>query len=234
MSVPVKIKIVRNSLGLCLGVSLDSKTEYSVLLEEIKKACKKSSSFYGSVSVALLFEGRELTDAQKFEIVDIISENTELNVVCVVDDDPDMERKMTNALNAQLAEINAKAGELESKTGKFYKGTLRNGQIIDFDSSVIVLGDVNAGAQIVSKGSIVVLGNLNGNVYAGAGGNSNAFVAALDLNPIQIRIADTIARSPDNKPSKKKATHPQIAYCDNGNIFIEDISNKSLSEIKID
>ena len=65
------------------------------------------------------------------------------------------------------------------------------------ETSIIIIGDVKAGAKVVSKGNVIILGSLKGNVYAGSSGNTNAFVVALDMDPVQIRIADTIARSSD-------------------------------------
>ena len=82
---------------------------------------------------------------------------------------------------------------------KIYKGNLRSGQSIESDTGIIVLGDINPGASLISKGNIVVLGSLRGTVWAGADGNTNCFVIATDMTPMQIRIADTIARSPDRK-----------------------------------
>ena len=80
--------------------------------------------------------------------------------------------------------------ELSASDGKFYKGTLRSGQVLEAGSSIIILGDVNPGATVVSKGNVVVLGTLKGTIHAGAAGNEGAFVAALNMNPMQIRIAD--------------------------------------------
>lgn len=93
-------------------------------------------------------------------------------------------------LNEQLEELNA-------RDGRFYKGTLRSGQLLEADTSIVILGDVNPGANVISKGNVVVLGTLKGTVYAGGAGNENSFVAALCMNPVQIRIGDVIARSPD-------------------------------------
>ena len=58
----------------------------------------------------------------------------------------------------------------------------------------MVLGDVNPGGKVVAKGSVIVLGSLKGNIFAGVDGNENAFVVALEMNPMQIKIADVIAR----------------------------------------
>lgn len=75
--------------------------------------------------------------------------------------------------------------------------TLRSGQSIHFPGNVVVLGDVNPGAEIVAGGSIIVMGTLRGVVHAGATGIKNAVVTAFRLLPTQLRIADQITRAPD-------------------------------------
>jgi septum site-determining protein MinC len=109
---------------------------------------------------------------------------------------------------------------------------LRSGQVLESETSIIVIGDVNPGARIVSKGNIIVLGNLKGTAFAGATGNTNSFVMALEMSPVQIRIADTIARSPD-KPVKDKLKETKIAFLENGNIYIEPLSKEVLNDINI-
>lgn len=76
--------------------------------------------------------------------------------------------------------------------------TLRGGQEIRTESSVLVFGNVNPGAQIIAGGSIDVRGACLGYVHAGAFGDKNAWIVADELRPIQIRIADLIARPPDS------------------------------------
>ncbi len=223
MKSPVNIKGTKSGII----VALDDSIPYDELKEAVREKFSSSASFFGNASVALKYEGRKLTDEEKYEIADLISEASELNIVCITEDDPLIEKRMKQSLNDKLR-------ELDTRTGRFYKGTLRNGQVIDFETSVIVHGDVNAGAQVVSKGSIIVLGSLCGNAFAGAGGNIHAFVAALDMDPTQIRICDSIARSPDKKSKKKKVSEPQIAFCEDGNIYIESISRESLDDIQLD
>ncbi|MGN1085125.1 MAG: septum site-determining protein MinC, partial [Lachnospiraceae bacterium] len=128
---------------------------------------------------------------------------------------------------------------LSGATGQFYKGNLRSGQVLETETSIVIIGDVNQGATVTSKGNIIVLGALFGNVYAGAGGNQDAFVMALELDPVQIRIADTIARAPDKvgkmlwKREKEKAKEPKIAFRSGENIFIEPVSRTVLNDIKL-
>ena len=88
-------------------------------------------------------------------------------------------------------------GLMDLQDGRFYKGTLRSGQVLESETSIIILGDVNPGARVISKGNVVVLGAMKGNAFVGAAGNESAFVAALSMDPMQIRIGDVIARSSD-------------------------------------
>lgn len=78
-----------------------------------------------------------------------------------------------------------------------YKGTLRAGQIIEHDGDVVVIGNVNPGAHIIASGDIYVFGRLRGYVHAGASGNVHAIVAAAYFEPMQVRIAGVIRRSPE-------------------------------------
>ena len=75
----------------------------------------------------------------------------------------------------------------EGKT-HFYRGTLRSGAKIESDGSVVVIGDVNPSSIIRARGNVIVLGRLNGTVYAGLNGDDKAFVTAIYFNPIQLTI----------------------------------------------
>lgn len=119
----------------------------------------------------------------------------------------------------------------------FIKRTLRSGQKINVSGSVIVMGDVNPGAEIVAGGDIIVFGILRGIAHAGAEGNEKAIVAALRLEPTQLRISQYIARAPGNssspykpgehisgpgrKDSQGSGWDPEIAKVREGKIFIE-------------
>ena len=106
------------------------------------------------------------------------------------------------------------------KTTIVVNKTLRGGQEVRTESSVLVFGNVNPGAQIIAGGSIDVRGTCRGYVHAGAFGDQTACVVADKLRPIQIRIADLIARRPDDI---KKAEQAERASIKNGYIVFEPI-----------
>ena len=102
---------------------------------------------------------------------------------------------------------------------KFVYGTLRSGQEVDYNGNIVIIGDVNPGAILKAKGSIIVLGTLRGVAYAGLGGNIAAVVAAYNLLPTQLRINDIIVRPPDDDISQYKL--PEVAKISNGEVVIE-------------
>lgn len=206
-------------------VVLDAMMEFEELKEKIAEKFRDSSKFFDKAQMAISFEGRKLNNEEQRDILNIIAEETELHVVCVIENDPEKEEIFKKTLDEKLM-------ELSNTTGQFYKGNLRSGQVLEAETSIIVIGDVNPGARIVSKGNIIVLGSLKGTVFAGAAGNTNSFVVALDMNPVQIRIADTIARSPD-KPVKGVVRETKIAFLEDGNIYIESLNKDVLNDINL-
>jgi septum site-determining protein MinC len=206
-------------------VVLSPEVPFEELKRLVEEKFKESSKFFENAKMALSFEGRKLTNEEQKEILDIINENTDMHIVCVIENDPETEEIFHKTLDQKLL-------ELSNNTGQFYKGILRSGAYLEFETSVVIIGDVNHGARVVSKGNIIVLGSLKGNAFAGACGNKNSFVVALDMRPMQIRIADTIARSPD-KPVKEESNEAKIAFLEDGNIYIEPLNKSVLSDISL-
>lgn len=206
-------------------VVLDPTLSFDELKEKIALKFRESSNFFNNASMAISFEGRDLSEEEKIEILGIISKNSELNIICIVEDDPDKDKNFQKSINEKLM-------ELSTNTGQFYKGNLRSGQVLEVETSVIIIGDVNPGAKVVSKGNIIILGTLKGNVFAGAAGNEHSFVVALNMNPVQIRIADIIARAPD-KPVKNTVKEAKIAFVEEGNIYIEPLDKDAIGSLTL-
>jgi len=108
---------------------------------------------------------------------------------------------------------------------KFIRTTVRGGTRIQYEGSVVVVGDVNPGAEIVAAGNVIVLGLLRGMVHAGAGGSRDAFISALKLKPTQLRIADLIARCPDDPDTP--GVYPEIASVRDGMIVVNPLYERS-------
>lgn len=100
--------------------------------------------------------------------------------------------------------------------GVLVKRTLRSGRTVRSNGHVVILGDVNYGAQVVATGDIIVWGKVRGIVHAGASGDETAVVCALDLTPTQLRIAGHIAVPP--RDDKKRKPQPEMAQVKNGQI----------------
>lgn len=90
--------------------------------------------------------------------------------------------------------------EIEETVTKIVDGSLRSGKRVEFEGSIVVLGDVNAGAEIIAKEHIIVMGVLRGLAHAGARGNREAMIVANDIDAVQLRIADIVKEIEILKP----------------------------------
>jgi septum site-determining protein MinC len=115
-----------------------------------------------------------------------------------------------------VASVAAVALQKEPQT-LFVRATLRGGKSVQQLGNVVVVGDVNPGAEIVATGDIVVFGTLRGTVHAGAQGDERARVSAIELIPTQLRIAKYIAAESEDVRSRPIA---EEAYIENGRIVI--------------
>jgi septum site-determining protein MinC len=108
--------------------------------------------------------------------------------------------------------------EEDGTLGVMIRRTLRSGRLVRSDGHVVILGDVNAGAEIIALGDVIVWGRLRGNVHAGCEGDDTAVVCALDMVPTQLRIASYIAVSPPDKRHKPK---PEMALIRDNRIIVD-------------
>lgn len=227
-----KVVIKKNKFGIT--VIIDKELTYEDIKKEVEEKFKQSAKFFKDAEVAVSFQGAKLNQVQENELVQLITDNSQLKVICIVDEDKEREEIFQKAVESRDTVDNVQGGQ-------FYKGTLRSGQLLESETSIIILGDVNVGARVVAAGNVIVLGTLKGTVYAGANGNDNAFVVALDMDPMQIRIAETIARKADETIKKTSRwfpirksnalVEPQIAYVLEENIYIEPITREVLQEM---
>ena len=234
-------------------IVLNPTLPFEELLREVAEKFRESIRFFDfSQSIAVSFEGRDLTQGEQNLLVDTIVENSGLKINYIINGGKAVETEFAEALSDAQEKDQEEEEEpiqeelnfpesIVGKNGQFYRGTLRSGQKIEVEGSIVVLGDINPGAQIVAGGNVVVLGCLKGTVYAGYPQDRGAFVASLMMEPMQIQIGDCIARSPDQKAKKQKTgrkknqkqLEAKLAFVENDSIFIETITRSLISEISI-
>lgn len=234
-----KVIIKSNKYGI--NLILDPDIAFEDLLKAVIEKFKESEKFFKNSKLGISFAGRKLSNEEEQKIIDAITSNTTIEILCIVDNNEENAEKMKQQIEAYSEAIERQCAKAMGSQGEFYRGTLRSGQVLESDASITILGDVNPGARVSSGGNIVVLGALKGNARAGIYGDSSCFILALEMDPIQIQIGDLIAKSPDKekkkrRPSilireKKDSNELQIAVAREGNIYIEPVSKKILNKI---
>lgn len=108
--------------------------------------------------------------------------------------------------------------ELDKKPCLLINRSLRSGTKLNYIGNIVINGDINPGSEITATGDVIVMGSLRGVVHAGAGGDETSVIMAYRLNPVQLRIATTISRPPENS---QISSFPEIARLRNGQMIIE-------------
>lgn len=217
----VVIKSYQNGITLLLN----PESTFEELLDEISFKFTESRAFFGKSRMALSIEGKKLSDAQQIKIIETIQKCSNLQIVCVVGKDEETEQHFIKALEKVDRHFSH-----EDASGQFYKGTLKNNQVIETESSIVILGDVYPGSAVISAHNIIVLGGLYGEAYAGGNGEDGHYVVALEMAPERLKIGDFKYKS--SKPAKwgiKPKIQPQIAYVKNDRVILESLTKELLS-----
>ena len=130
---------------------------------------------------------------------------------CVISEEP------LQQVRPELADVE----HYMTKSALAVRKNIRSGQKISYDGTLIIFGDVNAGAELEAAGHILVLGALRGVAHAGCKGDKNAVIYANQLSSVQLRIADLIARAPDGENTKRNI--PEIARIMDNYLVIEEV-----------
>ncbi|NLY44881.1 MAG: septum site-determining protein MinC [Tissierella sp.] len=181
---------------------------------ELKTKMMKSSSFFQGTTF-LGVKADELTSEEILEISLVLKYKYDFNLRI----DGDFFKEIIKSYQDEETGENLLSDISKEGMTKFLHGTLRSGQIIEYNGNIVVVGDVNPGAILKARGNIIVLGSLKGVAYAGLDGNMDVIVAAYQLLPTQLRIGEIIVRAPDGDVSEYRL--PEVAKICNGEIVIE-------------
>ncbi len=216
----ITIKGIRQGLLVTLGEG-----DWQAVLHALGARLSASPSFFRGGRVALDLGTRELSRAEIEQARALLARH-QVDLWAVIGTNPVTERaaqELGLAISVGLPQPRTPAAgtvpeepaEEPSTEGVVVRRTLRSGQSLRHPGHVVVIGDVNPGAEIMAGGDIVVWGKMRGLVHAGALGDENAVICALDLAPTQLRIAGYIARSPEER--RRKPT-PEMASVRDGQI----------------
>ena len=179
----VLIKSFSNGIRL----HLNADCPFEQIIDEVAFKFAEAKNFFGRSSMALAIEGRELTEAEEIHILETIRRNSRVNIVCIVGRDEATDKMFIKALHKVDKKLNLpSAGD----DGQFYKGSLRDGQVIETDESIVIVGDVLPGCSVISAKNIIVLGGLYGEAFAGGNGKEGAYIVALEMEPERLKIGD--------------------------------------------
>ena len=217
----VLIKSFQNGITLLLN----EEASFEQILDEIAFKFNEARKFFGTASVAISIEGKAVSNTEEIRILEAIKKNSNVNVMCIVGHDDETNKNFIKAL--QHMERKLTGGD----EGQFYRGTLKNREVIETENSIVILGDVYPGSAIISARNIIILGGLYGEAYAGGNGKGNAFVVALEMEPERLKIGDFKYKT-NGKQSKwgiRPKVQPKIAYVKNDKIIFEPLTKDLLS-----
>ena len=232
-------QIVIKGIREGLSVTLPADQAWANALAALEARLTAAPAFFKGGRVALMIGPRALSEDDMRRARDLLARH-DVTLWAIVSEEADTQRiasmlglDVIPSAQPQPARAEPRAWEvaLEDKpqppsvsidewpdAGLVVRRTLRSGQSLRHPGSIVVIGDVNPGAEIIAGGDIVVWGKLRGTAHAGALGNDDAIVCALDLSPTQLRIGSHIARSPDDRRRKPR---PETARVRAGQIIAE-------------
>ena len=170
-----------------LVIALNPKSDFLELCDILKTKILEAKNFIGNSRMAIEFSGRKLTSEEEDILIGILTENSNI-VISYIFTEKNEKKPKDKKSKDQAMDLSKFNPLMEEGKTHFYRGTLRSGAKIESDGSVVVIGDVNPSSIIRARGNVIVLGHLNGTVYAGLNGDEQAFVTAIYFNPIQLTI----------------------------------------------
>ena len=226
MKNPVILKSYKDGIA----VYLNDELPFEELLLHVEEKFRDSARFFGDMRVAVSFEGRDLSGEEENALVDAVTCCSRLNVICVVGKNRERQGQFQETMEA-FERYFPKAGN----EGQFYRGSLKNGQILETEGSVVVLGDVEEGCCVMAANDIIVLGRLDGSAYAGGDGLNHHFIAALEMTPQKLKIGDFKYKAKEKSRWHLKARRmqPLMACVRSGEIQMQSITNELLNELPL-
>ena len=162
-------------------IRIDENAEQRDIVSNLKKKIIELKNLYKDDKTPILITGKVLKNKEMDEIQGIIKRFINVSI--------DFDSPKVLGLHGIKKTFYKEVATSETK---FHKGSLRSGQRLEFEGSLVIIGDVNAGAEVIAGENIIVLGILRGLAHAGAKGNKDAIIEASSIEAVQVRIADIV------------------------------------------
>lgn len=159
---------------------MDTATQKEVL-ETLRKKLPELKRLYQKANTPIFITGKILKNKEIAEIQNLIKESIDVQI--------DFDSPKVLGLHGIKRTYHQ---EIKNSETKFYKGSLRSGQRMEFEGSLVIIGDVNSGAEVIASENVIVVGNLRGVAHAGAKGNKEAIIAAERIDAPQVRISNKV------------------------------------------
>lgn len=206
------IIIKGNKEGLNILLDLDKFNGFDDMLALLIEKLSKGKKFYKESTVYITTRLSDLGEEDASRLKEILLEEIAVKEIIFQDIDSN------DSIDSE--ELKVFTGIYEGRT-KFIRKAIRGGQTIRYAGNIIIIGDVNHGAEVYAGGNIIVLGSIKGNVFAGSNGNREAIIAAFSLQPEILKIGDVMAISPDSE----KPMYPEVAKVKGNAIIVEPYLN---------
>ncbi|HHV72416.1 MAG TPA: septum site-determining protein MinC [Clostridia bacterium] len=220
-----------------LLIILDGELDFPVILRKLEEKITRVENFFAGAQAILDLSGRLVQPEQLEQLEHLISSQHGIEIIRIINQGCLDEKGEREAMEGAIVEDGLRNGNgnrnrrvtlnenEEQLSTLIIKRTLRSGQRVNYDGNVVILGDVNPGAEVIASGDIVVMGAFRGVAHAGAKGNEKAIITAFSLQPTQLRIANIITRPPDEENSEPN--QPEVAKIKDGMVIIESSLNFS-------
>ena len=198
-----KIIIKGNKDGLNAVINMNHFRDFDDMLDELIIKLSKGKRFYKGCDLTITTQLKHISERNMRRFKDVLFDEF-LIKDCIFEDIKETSNKVFS-------------GIYEGRT-KFLRKTVRSGQVIEYSGNVVIVGDINPGAEVHAAGNIIVLGSLKGFAHAGCNGNDRAIIAAFSMQAQIIQISDIMTRAPEDDI---KPVYPEVAKIKNGNIIVE-------------
>jgi septum site-determining protein MinC len=204
-----------------LRMRFDDTAEWSSLLTHLGHQLTQNRAFFNGARLTLDMGERAVSEAQLAELLSLMQQHGVSTTALNANDREARSAARAIGITARPVPTPRELQTTGNPSGAdgdalLLVRTVRSGQLLRHSGHITLVGDVNPGGEVIAGGSIVVWGRLRGLVHAGALGNEEALVCALELRPTQIRIANQLATTPPvNGPHV-----PEIARIEGDQIIV--------------